>query len=331
MATTDTADGLIQDLRAGSRRTLSKCLSLLESTREVDRDIAYQILERCKSGRGHSWRIGCTGPPGAGKSTFIARLGCRLADEGRRVAVLAIDPSSRRTGGSILGDKVRMAELALRDSAFIRPTPSKATLGGAAPSTRDAILVCEEAGYDTIIIETVGVGQSEVDVADMVDIFLLLALPNSGDDVQGIKRGIMEVADAVLVSKCDADPQAAQRAASVLAGALRYTMPSREDWQTSVLTISSTSGQGFDDVLDLLRRFFGEPRRQVIEQHRKWQRAEWFDAVVGSELLMRLRKDPLFQSARGALREQCIDGVIAPSLAVHRLVDRIHMSIRGDS
>lgn len=323
----ETADSLYADIRHGQRRALARSLSLLESSLPADRELAYALLERCQQKPNSSWRIGCTGPPGVGKSTFIERLGCILTDAGRSVAVLAVDPSSRRSGGSILGDKVRMPELGQRERAFIRPTPSKATLGGTAPSTRDAIILCEQAGFDTIIIETVGVGQSEIDVSTMVDMFLLLALPNSGDDVQGIKRGIMEVAHAVVVTKSDLDAAASKRSAAQMTSALRYMVPVATDWQTPVHIVSNISGDGFDAVMDDLHRFFEYGRSAAIEQLRRDQRGEWFDRALSSEILQRLLAMPEFRHACDVAREHCVHGSMAPSLGVHRLLDRIQMSI----
>ncbi|MBU3678320.1 MAG: methylmalonyl Co-A mutase-associated GTPase MeaB [Candidatus Kapabacteria bacterium] len=326
-STIETADSLYADIRRGQRRALARSLSLLESSLPADRELAYALLERCQHQPNPSWRIGCTGPPGVGKSTFIERLGCILTDTGRSVAVLAVDPSSRRSGGSILGDKVRMLELGQRANAFIRPTPSKATLGGAAPSTRDAIVLCEQAGFDTIIIETVGVGQSEIDVATMVDMFLLLALPNSGDDVQGIKRGIMEVAHAVVVTKSDLDAAASKRSAAQITSALRYMIPTASDWQTPVHVVSNATGDGFDTVIDALHRFFDNTRAATIDHQRRQQRGEWFDRVLSSEMLQRLLAMQEFRSACDVAREQSVLGRMAPSLGVHRLLDRIQMLI----
>lgn len=327
----ETAESIIMGLHSGSRRALSRSLSLIESTLEADRDVAFAVLERCASASSMTWRIGCTGPPGVGKSTFIEQLGMQLTDIGRRVAVLAVDPSSRRTGGSILGDKVRMPRLSQRPQAYIRPTPSKAVLGGAAPSTRDAVLLCEEAGFDTIIIETVGVGQSEVEVAGMVDMFLLLALPNSGDDVQGIKRGIMESAHTIIVTKADIDQAAAHRAVATLTGALRYMHAPLDDWTTAVVPASSLSSEGFDVVISSISEFFAPSRRQSIETHRQLQRGEWFDSVLTAELLHRLLSQPAIRSACDLAREQCIRGQVAPSLSVHRLLGRIQLTITEDA
>lgn len=326
----DAAQSTVADLHAGSRRALSKCLSLIESTRPDDRSLAYDILEHCSASRDGSWRIGCTGPPGVGKSTFIEQLGMQLLSVGRRVAVLAVDPSSRRTGGSILGDKVRMPLLSTQENAFVRPTPSKATLGGAAPSTRDAITICEEAGFDTIIIETVGVGQSETDVADMTDMFVLLALPNSGDDVQGIKRGIMEVADAIVVTKADVDPAAANRSVATLTGALRYMSHADSDRGTPVLSCSSVSGEGIDEVLRQIESFFDDTRNEHILRRRRHQRGEWFDRAIASELIVRLSGHGAFHAASEAMRRQCIEGTVAPSLAVHRLLGRVQLTVREE-
>lgn len=329
-AASESAESIIADLHAGSRRALSRSLSLIESTLEADRDVAFALLEKCTSMPSATWRIGCTGPPGVGKSSFIERLGCRLTDMGRRVAVLAVDPSSRRTGGSILGDKVRMPLLSQRSEAYIRPTPSKAVLGGASPSTREAILLCEEAGFDTIIIETVGVGQSEVEVASMVDMFLLLALPNSGDDVQGIKRGIMEVAHSIIVTKSDLDVLAAHRALATLSGALRYMHPASEDWPTNSECVSSTSGAGFDEVVQAVSDFFSPVREPHIERRRQQQRGEWFDRVLASELLVRLMSRPEMRNASDRARRECVSGLAAPSLSVHRLLGRFQLTIAED-
>jgi LAO/AO transport system kinase len=327
MQAQNAARSIIADLHAGSRRALSKCLSVIESTRPEDRMLAYDILDQCRTSSGGSWRIGCTGPPGVGKSTFIEQLGMQLLSAGRRVAVLAVDPSSRRTGGSILGDKVRMPLLSSQESAFVRPTPSKATLGGAAPSTRDAITVCEEAGFDTIIIETVGVGQSETDVADMTDMFVLLALPNSGDDVQGIKRGIMEVADAIVVTKADVDSAAANRSVATLAGALRYMSHADTDRITPVLSCSSLSGEGIDEVVRQIELFFDHARSEHVLGRRRHQRGEWFDRAIGAELIARLTDQGAFHAACEAMRSQCIEGTVAPSLAVHRLLGRVQLIV----
>ncbi len=329
-AAAETAESIITELHAGSRRALSRSLSLIESTLESDREIAFAVLERCAASSTTSWRIGCTGPPGVGKSTFIEQLGLQLTDRGRRVAVLAVDPSSRRTGGSILGDKVRMPLLSQRPQAYIRPTPSKAVLGGAAPSTRDAILLCEEAGFDTIIIETVGVGQSEVEVAGMVDMFLLLALPNSGDDVQGIKRGIMEAAHTIIVTKSDIDHTAAHRAVATLTGALRYMHPPSNDWITAVLSVSSLSADGFNAVINGITEFFAPARSHSLEVSRQQQRGAWFDSVLAGEILQQLLSRSPLRSVCDVAREQCIHGQVAPSLSVHRLLGRIQLTITED-
>lgn len=326
----DSAPSIVADLHAGSRRALSKCLSLIESTRPDDRTLSYDILDLCRNSSVGTWRIGCTGPPGVGKSTFIEQLGMQLLAAGRRVAVLAVDPSSRRTGGSILGDKVRMPLLSTQENAFVRPTPSKATLGGAAPSTRDAIAICEEAGFDTIIIETVGVGQSETDVADMTDMFILLALPNSGDDVQGIKRGIMEVADAIVVTKADVDPAAAHRSVATLTGSLRYMSHADADRPTPVLSCSSVSGQGIDEVLRQIEVFFDDTRSEHRLRRRRNQRGEWFDRAIGSELIARLSAQQAFHAACETMRARCMEGAVAPSLAVHRLLGRVQLTVNEE-
>ncbi|MBU3699845.1 MAG: methylmalonyl Co-A mutase-associated GTPase MeaB [Candidatus Kapabacteria bacterium] len=328
---TGSAQLIIAELRSGSRRALSKCLSLIESTRAEDRALAYEILEHCSSHTDGSWRIGCTGPPGVGKSTFIERIGMELLARGRRVAVLAVDPSSRRTGGSILGDKVRMPLLSTQSEAFVRPSPSKAMLGGAAPSTRDAIVICEAAGFDTIIIETVGVGQSETDVADLVDMFILLALANSGDDVQGIKRGIMEVADAVVITKSDVDESSVNRSAAILTGALRFMPQAEQDWSVPVMKCSSLTGQGADVVLQSIESFFGASRAERRVGRRRHQRGEWFDRALSAEIIARLTDVDAFRFECERMRHQCVSGLVAPSLAVHRLLGRVNITIKQES
>ena len=244
-----TVEQLAAGVRAGERRALAKAITLVESSRADHQEAAQRLLERLLPDTGRAARVGVTGVPGVGKSTFIEAFGLFLIGEGKRVAVLAVDPSSARSGGSILGDKTRMARLSMAPEAFIRPSPSGGSLGGVARRTREAMLVCEAAGYDVVLVETVGVGQSETTVASMVDFFLVLMLAGAGDELQGIKKGILEIADALVVNKADGDNvQRAERAAAEYRGALRLFRHVSVNWDPPVLTASALQGQGMDRV-----------------------------------------------------------------------------------
>ncbi len=322
----NTGKHLLDDVRSGSRRALSKCLSILESTREQDRNLAYELLAQCKPHE-RTWRIGITGPPGVGKSSFVEVFGQLLVNKGRRVAVLAVDPSSTRTGGSILGDKVRMPQLSLDNRAFVRPSPSRACLGGVTPTTRDAILLCEEAGYDTILIETVGVGQSEIEVGSMVDMFMLLALPTAGDEVQGIKRGIMEMANAILVTKSDLDAGATNRAVSILRSAMQFMIPSAEGWSVPILPVSVVAGDGMQECSRVVDEFFHESRRSALAAVRAEQRREWFDKALHHELMEVLMSQATTTALFSTMREQSISGELPPTIGVHRLLAHLSISL----
>jgi len=323
-----TADVLAQGVLDGNRRHLARACSLVESTTAADRDVAAALLERIMPHTGHSRRLGMTGSPGVGKSTLVEAFGLRLCEAGRRVAVLAVDPSSRRTGGSILGDKVRMAHLSLHDNAFVRPSPSRLALGGATSTTRECILLCEAAGYDTIIVETVGVGQSEIDVADMVDLFLLLVLPTAGDDIQGIKRGIMEVADAVVVTKADISPEATRRAIAMLKGALRLMLPSQEGWNVPVLGLSAVDGDGLADLEAVCDGFFDGSRMSAIADRRAAQRIRWFDHVLNDRLLDLLGERTDMRAMLDELRARVLDGTVSPAAALHRFFSSLTITMR---
>jgi LAO/AO transport system kinase len=271
------ATALANDVRAGGRRALAKAITLVESTRTDHREEAQQLLNVLLPHTGSAARIGITGVPGVGKSTFIEAFGLHLIGLGKRVAVLAVDPSSARSGGSILGDKTRMARLSVAPEAFIRPSPSGGSLGGVARRTREAMLVCEAAGYDVVIVETVGVGQSEVTVASMVDFFLVLMLPGAGDELQGIKKGIIEIADALAVNKCDGDnvPKAT-RAAAEYRAALRLFRHTSANWDPPVLTVSALEAHGMDTVWATVVEHreklgaTGELGRKRREQQQAW-------------------------------------------------------------
>ncbi|MCD0169062.1 methylmalonyl Co-A mutase-associated GTPase MeaB [Deinococcus sp. 23YEL01] len=264
-------------LLSGNRRALAKAITLSESTRPEHEAQAQSLLSEVLPRAGRSVRVGLTGVPGVGKSTFIEALGVRLADAGHRVAVLAVDPSSARTGGSIMGDKTRMPRLTVHPNAFIRPSPSGGTLGGVARRTREAVTLCEAAGYDVILVETVGVGQSETQVAAMTDLFVLLTLPNAGDELQGIKRGIMELADVCVVNKADTNPQAAVRAQTELRTALTLLTPHDAPWRPVALRASALTGEGLDGVWDAVEAY-----REAVDLRvkRQGQAAQWFDELL---------------------------------------------------
>lgn len=284
---------LFSELRAGNRASLGRAITLLESSRPQDRALAESLLALALSHRGASYRIGLTGPPGVGKSTFIEALGSMLCDAGHRVAVLAIDPSSTVRGGSVLGDKTRMIELTRNPNAFIRPSPTRGALGGVAASTRESMLLCECAGYDLIIVETVGVGQSEIDVASMVDFFLVLVLPGGGDQLQGIKRGVLELADLVAVTKADGARVAeAERARAQYAQALRLMPPRTPAWVPPVLTVSATSGEGLTAIWAHMEDFRGIMQTSGQWQSRRdTQRVAWMWSAVERGLREHLHAD----------------------------------------
>lgn len=288
-----TSDGSIAEgLLAGSRRALGRAITLVESTRTDHREQARTLLERVLDRTGNAYRLGISGAPGAGKSTFVDAFGTGLVDAGHRVAVLAVDPSSGRSGGSILGDKTRMEELARRPEAFIRPSPAGRSLGGVARRTREALLLCEAAGFDVVIVETVGVGQSETTVAEMVDLFCLLVSPGGGDDLQGIKRGVMELAELLVVTKDDGDLRpAANRAAADLRHAMHLMRPLHEEWSPPVHVTSAMTGNGLDDVW------------QAVVDHR--------EALRHSGALDRLRSRQARQWLWSELREGLLERFVA--------------------
>jgi LAO/AO transport system kinase len=288
------ADELAAGVLAGERRALARAITLVESTRADHRADAATLLDAVLPSTGKAVRLGITGTPGAGKSTFIEELGTRLTAQGHRVAVLAIDPSSRRSGGSILGDKTRMEALSRNPEAFIRPSPSAGTLGGVARRTREAALLCEAAGFDVVIIETVGVGQSEVAVADMVDCFLLLAAPGGGDDLQGIKRGIMELADLIVVNKADGDLlPAANRAVSDHRHAVHLLRPKHPGWEVPVVPASALQGTGVDEVWAAVERLEAHLRSAgALDRLRADQAVAWMWDEVREQLVDTFRADP---------------------------------------
>ncbi|MFE5333260.1 methylmalonyl Co-A mutase-associated GTPase MeaB [Embleya sp. NPDC056575] len=311
---------------AGNRTILARAVTLVESTRADHRDLAQELLVKLLPHAGGAHRVGITGVPGVGKSTFIETLGTRLTGAGHRVAVLAVDPSSSRHGGSILGDKTRMGRLAVDDHAFVRPSPTAGTLGGVARATRESIVLMEAAGYDVVLVETVGVGQSETTVANMVDCFLFLTLARTGDQLQGIKKGVLELADVVAVNKADGDyALAARRAARELAGALRLMRRAGESWTTPVLTCSGLSGEGLDEVWDtvLKHRRTLEATGELAELRRR-QQVDWTWATVHDALLAELREHPSVRAIVPALERDVRAGHLTATLAASRILDAFH-------
>ncbi len=282
-----------EKIRAGDRRALARAITLVESRRADHRERAEALLAALLPDSGRSVRLGISGPPGAGKSTFIEAFGSHLIEQGHRVAVLAIDPSSRVTGGSILGDKTRMERLARSLEAFVRPSPTGGSLGGVARRTREALLLCEAAGFDVVIVETVGVGQSETAVADMVDLFLLLLLPSGGDELQGIKKGVVELADLVVVNKADGDLVAsARRAAAEYQSALRMLRPTTADWQVPVLQVSSREETGLEAVWRAVGKFRETLGEAGLAKKRAAQARAWMWSEIDDALLRAFRDHP---------------------------------------
>lgn len=312
---------VVDGLLAGNRRALAKAITLVESTRAEHRQRAQRLLDAVLPHTGRSMRIGISGVPGVGKSTFIEALGMHLIAGGHRVAVLAVDPSSTVHGGSILGDKTRMELLSQQTAAFIRPSPSSGSLGGVAEHTREALLLCEAAGYDVIIVETVGVGQSETAVAGMTDAFVLLMLPNAGDDLQAIKKGIMELADLVVFNKADLDPNAAQLAAAQMRSALAMLHPASPNWHPPVLTLSATRKDGLADFWHVIERFRSTLTASgEFDARRRHQALAWMWQQIDSGLRSHFRAHPGVQQALPAITVSVESGATTPAAAAQRLL-----------
>ncbi|MGO4614243.1 methylmalonyl Co-A mutase-associated GTPase MeaB [Nocardia sp. 2YAB30] len=321
-------DALAEAVRNNERSALARAITLVESTRADHRALAQQLLLKVTPECGGSAtatvsnRVGITGVPGVGKSTFIDALGMSLIGRGHRVAVLAVDPSSTRTGGSILGDKTRMARLSVERDAYIRPSPTAGTLGGVAKATRETIVLLEAAGYDVILVETVGVGQSEVTVANMVDVFCFLTLARTGDQLQGIKKGVLELADLVAVNKADGKHEMeAKAAARELAGALRLIHPHDALWRPPVLTMSGLHGIGLEKFWDTVL----EHRRVLtdageFDEKRRRQQIDWTWTMVHDQLLRRLAGNPEVKAIRAQVEKQVRDGTLTAALAAEELL-----------
>ncbi|GIG56454.1 ATPase/protein kinase [Longispora fulva] len=317
-----TVDEYARGARAGDRSWIARAITLVESTRPDHRALAQDLLVELTPDAGNARRVGVTGVPGVGKSTFVDGLGVHLTGLGHRVAVLAVDPSSTRTGGSILGDKTRMTRLAADEHAFIRPSPTAGTLGGVAKATREAMVILEAAGYDVVLVETVGVGQSETTVADMVDSFLLLTLARTGDQLQGIKKGVLELADVLAVNKADGDFEAGARsAARELAGALRLLRSPEHGWDPPVLTCSGLTGVGLDAVWDqIVRHQDTLAASGELAAKRRRQQVGWVWATVHNRLLDALRADPAVVGMAPELEKAVVDGTLTPTLAAEQIL-----------
>ncbi len=316
---------LAKSVLSGDRRTLARAITLIESERDDHRATAEALIAELLPHTGKALSLGISGTPGAGKSTFIEALGRHVIASGRKIAVLAIDPSSRRSGGSILGDKTRMPELSASTDAFIRPSPAGATLGGVARKSREAAIACEAAGFGVIVLETVGVGQSETAVADMVDCFLLLLAPGAGDELQGIKRGIVEFADLVVVNKADGDLAAeAGRVRADYQAALGLLRPSNAAWTPEVLACSALNGDGIADVWQaVLRQRAALDPSGALDAKRRRQRQSWLWAEVQAVMIDRLRRDPKTRTHLQELERQVADGDLLPPAAARMLIDKI--------
>lgn len=306
----------------GDRSVLARAITLIESTRPQHRELAQQILQQLMNRTGHAIRIGITGVPGVGKSTTIDQLGVNLVEAGHKVAVLAVDPTSKRTGGSILGDKTRMARLAVHPNAYIRPSPTSGTLGGVTRKTRETMALVEAAGFDVIIVETVGVGQSEVAVADMVDFFLVLLLPGGGDDLQGIKKGIIEIADMIAINKADGENVArAGAAAAEYRNALHILAPQSATWSPPVITISGATNKGLDELWSKviqhrdLTQASGE-----FDERRQRQAVAWMRDMLEERLMAALKANPDVARELPRIEEDVRAGRLLPTLAVGQVM-----------
>src|SRR5579859_2065887 len=316
---------LAQAIRAGDRTMLSRAITLVESKRADHRRTAAALTQELLPVTGKAVRVGITGAPGVGKSTLIDALGSLLTREGHKIAVLAVDPSSRRTGGSILADKTRMARLAADMNAFIRPSPASGTLGGVAAKTRETMLLCEAAGYDVILVETVGVGQSEIAVADMTDFFLALMLPGAGDELQGLKKGIVELADMIAINKADGDNIArAKAAAAEYRAALHILTPRSPNWAPPVVTYSALTGDGiaalWQQVLDHRQKLTASGE---LAARRGEQQVKWMWSMLEERLFAPLRSDRALKAALPRIEADVAGGRLAPNAAVEQIAEML--------
>lgn len=311
-------------MRSGDRRSLAQAITLIESSRSEDRETAIQLLDLLTPHAGQSIRIGISGVPGVGKSTFIENFGNHIIDQGHKIAVLAVDPSSAISGGSILGDKTRMETLSKQIKAYIRPSPAGRTLGGVTRHTRETICIVEAAGFDVVVVETVGVGQSEIAVAEMTDIFMLMLLPGGGDELQGIKRGIIELADLVVVNKADGDlAAAANRAATDYRNALTFLHPRHPDWEVPVETCSALENKGLDTIWRIIERYRETMSTNgELDKSRAAQAKAWLWNETAETLIDTLKGSTFVHEQIAELEEAVASGKTSPWVAAHRLVKR---------
>ncbi len=321
-------DTLADRLKTGDRAALARAITLVESRKSEHQETAQALLENILPETGKAVRLGITGVPGVGKSTVIDQLGINLIDQGHRVAVLAVDPSSTRTGGSILGDKTRMARLSVSENAFIRPSPSAGTLGGVAAKTREAMLLCEAAGYDVIIVETVGTGQSETAVSDMVDFFAVLMLPGGGDELQGIKKGVIEIADLIAVNKADGDNvKKAESAAAEYSAALHILTPVSPDWTPAVVTISGLNNRGLDLLWDrVIEHRTITSGTNALETKRRAQSVRWMWSMIDDSLRQRLQADVHLRSILPEIEEAVATKQMTPREASVKILKRLGLT-----
>lgn len=308
-----------------NHRLLAKAISLIESTRPQDRANAHKLLSMLLPHTGKSWRIGITGAPGVGKSTMIETLGLKIISEGHRIAVVTIDPSSQLSGGSILGDKTRMSRLSNHDDAFIRPAPSGGALGGVNSTTREVMLICEAAGFDVILVETVGVGQSETEVESMVDMFIALMMPNAGDELQGIKRGIMEITDLFVITKADgATHELANLAKAQILASSKLLRPKYTHWSPKVLTSSALENTGIEDVWQTCKEYFDKSTAaDMITHHRAKQNNHWFHQLLEHGIREIFYQFQPVKEQLPALERQILEGKILPTFAAEKLLGEL--------